>query len=226
MGNRAKDSVVLLHGLICNDRFMRPLEKRLLAQGYNVLNIDYPSTTGNLSRLAEHIHPKIDQFLEAHLTGKVHFAGHSLGGLLIREYLELHPVGNDLGHVLMMGTPNRGNTIVDWVRDSRFAGLARRIIGPVGDELATQHSHPPLPKIRGSKAGVIAGEIPLHRLLGGEAGDGLVTVASTRLDTPHRHIVVPAEHVRMPSNRRVLDEAVHFIDKGKFTETGRGGARG
>lgn len=226
MGKRAKDSVVLLHGLICNDRFMKPLEQRLLAKGYSVLNIDYPSTTGNLAKLAEHIHPKIDQFLEAHLSGKVHFAAHSLGGLLTREYLELHPVGNDLGHVLMMGTPNRGSAIVDWFRESRFAGLARRIVGPVGDELATQHAHPPLPKIRGSKAGVIAGELPLHRLLGGEAGDGLVTVASTRLDTPHRHIIVPAEHVRMPFNRRVLDNAVHFIQKGEFPGAGRAGGRG
>ena len=218
-----KNSVILLHGLLCNDHFMDPLAKRLRAEGYNVLNIDYPSRQGDLATLADHIHPQIAEFLEQHPKGNVHFVGHSLGGLLTREYLQRHPLERN-GRVLMIGTPNQGSTAVDRIRSSRLAPLGRWLAGPVGDQLATDH---PRAHLTRNTVGIIAGELPLNpmRLLGGEASDGLVTVESTRLGTPHKHIVVPAEHVSMPVNPRVMQEAVQFLKTGKFTDHGRAAGR-
>ena len=127
-----KGSVILLHGLLCNDHLMKPLAQRLRAEGYDVLNLDYPSRQGDLAALADRIHPQIVEFLEERPKGNVHFVGHSLGGLLTREYLQRYPLERS-GRVLMIGTPNQGSTAVDRIRSSKLAPLGRWLAGPVGD---------------------------------------------------------------------------------------------
>lgn len=216
----ARGNVILLHGLLGSAVHMELLAARLRAEGYKVCNVDYPSRKGELATLANNIHPQIAQFMEANPEGDVHFVGHSLGGLMIRHYLDQHPCAR-IGRVMMLGTPNRGSATADRLVNSRLAPFARGVVGPVGDQLLTDFAHPPL---RQGEASVIAGNLSFNPLswIRREAGDGLVPVESTRLDTPHAHTVLRVEHITMPLDPRVMERVVRMLNTGHFEE--RGGA--
>jgi triacylglycerol esterase/lipase EstA (alpha/beta hydrolase family) len=42
----------------------------------------------------------------------INFVTHSLGGILVRQYLSVHDIPN-LKYVVMLGPPNKGSEIVD-----------------------------------------------------------------------------------------------------------------
>lgn len=65
-------------------------------------------------------------------AGRVHFVGHSLGGLLIRAYLQNKRM-EKLGRFVLIGTPNRGSELVDRFRDNWHLSL----FGPTTAALGT-----------------------------------------------------------------------------------------
>ena len=205
------ESVVLLHGIARSKRSMASLARRLEAEGYRVLNLDYPSRRLNTQELAEWIHPAVAEFVEQS-DGPVHFIGHSMGGLVINDYLPRYPCAK-LGHVVMLGTPLHGSRFADMLRDNP---LFRAFFGPAGQQLTTdiERRAAAMPSV-----GIIAGESRLNPLSGtilGETSDGTVAISSTRPDIPHHHIIVPAAHMFMPDRPQVQDRVVQFLGHGKF----------
>ena len=110
----AKDGVVLLHGIFRTYRSMEKFAAFLKQNHFKILNIDYPSTRHSIESLATLIHPEIAAFAQS-ISGKVHFVGYSMGGLLIRAYLHRYRPAN-LGRVVMVGTPNQGSEVADLLR--------------------------------------------------------------------------------------------------------------
>lgn len=190
---------------------MAGLARRLEQEGYRVLNLDYPSRRHSIEQLADWIEPHVTAFT-AEAQAPVHFIGHSMGGLVISEYLARYPCPQ-LGRVVMLGTPNRGSRFADLLRHQP---VFRWFYGPAGQQLATDvvRTTPALPSV-----GVIAGESrlnPLSAHILGELSDGTVSISSTRPEIPHSHIVVPAAHTFMPDRATVQQQVVTFLSSGKF----------
>ena len=125
------DSVILLHGLARTEKSMGRLRRALERHGYHVINVGYDSRKSNIATLAE---AAIAPALEACAEGvRVHFVTHSMGGILLRQFLRHHTIQN-LGSVVMLGPPNKGSEVVDRLRE--VPGF-RLLHGDAGLELGT-----------------------------------------------------------------------------------------
>lgn len=214
-----KDAVVLLHGILDNKKKMFLMARQMQKAGYEVINLSYPSTRHNLEELSAQLHETLQDDGRFHKAGKVHFVGHSMGGLITRYYLhEYRPP--HLGRVVMIGTPNSGSEFADLFHGhEKLRPLFERICGPAGAQLCTTHEHDKAMKID-YEVGVIAGSSSINPLapfvLNGD-NDGTVPVESTKIDGMADHIIMPTTHVFMTYNPKVREQVLHFISHGKFS---------
>ena len=56
----ASEQVVILHGIARSSSHMEPLAEYLDAQGYQVFNLDYPSTEQKLEELVDGVQAQLD----------------------------------------------------------------------------------------------------------------------------------------------------------------------
>lgn len=214
----AGDTVVLLHGIGRTKGSMEKMENDLASKGFDVINIDYASREKSIENLVEDVRVEIKQH---HIDPKekLHFVGHSMGGLIIRAYIAKHRPIN-LGRVVMLGTPNQGSEVADLLKDNF---LYINYYGPAGQQLVTDQNG--FKGIFGRvdyELGVIAGDRsidPVSSLLiitGDD--DGKVPVASTRIKGMQDDIVVHATHTFMPSNAEVIQQTEYFLEHGKFLQ--------
>jgi pimeloyl-ACP methyl ester carboxylesterase len=209
------DSVILLHGLARSDKSMNKLQQALLHKGYRVHNVSYASTHNNIEQLAEEaIGPALKLCPVEH---SIHFVTHSLGGILVRQYLLHHKIDN-LGRVVMLGPPNKGSEVIDKLRD--FPGF-RFIHGEAGLELGTGESSVPN-KLGAANfdLGIIAGtrsvNLILSRMIPG-TNDGKVSVERTRLEGMHDHLQMKVTHPFMMRNAKVIEQVIHYLESGRFS---------
>ncbi len=208
-----RGSVVLLHGAMRTKRCMARLGRFLTRHGYQVHNIGYPSTRYPIGTIADHLQTPLSQ--AANLGSTVHFVGYSMGGLVVRAYLANYAPTN-LGRVIMLGTPNHGSEVADYLKDWH---LYRWIYGPAGQQLTTQEPYPQM--LPPCELGIIAGSRSYDPLFGRKIPgihDGKVSVESTKLDGMNDHIILPVCHTLMPESRRVHRQVLAFLKHGKFAQ--------
>ena len=212
------DTVVLLHGLARSPLSLFRLEVSLRAAGYNVRNLDYPSRSSDIASLAETTLGPV--FADALAQGpRIHVVTHSLGGILVRQYLHDHGVPAALGRVVMLAPPNEGSEVVDRWRDWKIFQLLN---GPAGLELGTGATDGPrglgaLPD--GVEVGVIAGDRTLNPLFSWflpGPNDGKVSVAATHVEGEADHLTLHATHTWIMWRSDVEAQVKNFIREGRF----------
>jgi len=210
----ANECVVLLHGLWRTENSMNKMEKAMDEAGYRVRNIEYDSTSKTVPELAAETVPRAVQACGE--SDRIHFVTHSMGGILMRQYLE-HQDIDRLGRVVMLGPPNQGSEVVDTYQ--KFPGF-RWFAGPAGLQLGTGEAS--IPRSLGPvrfDLGIIAGTQSINPILSGilpEKDDGKVTVASTRVDGMNDHVEMPVTHVFMMRDEAVFQQVIHYLQHGAF----------
>lgn len=210
--------VILLHGLARSAGSMRKLEKALQQVGYQTRNIDYPSRKFPIANLSQQVISEALRGIPPSMT--IHFVTHSLGSILVRHYLASQPIHN-LGRVVMLGPPNQGSQIADWLQPYT---LYHRFFGPVAAQLGTDPQSP-LKQLGSAKfeVGIIAGYRAVNLLCAPflpKPNDGQVTVASTRLEGMHDHLCLPVSHAFMMNRPMVIRQVLCFLKQGHFDHNG------
>lgn len=213
----AGDYVVLLHGLGRTSASMKRLEHFFEEHGYRVVNLSYPSTCFSVEELADvHLDAQLRQAI-SDPAARIHFVTHSLGGIILRQYLSNHTLRN-LGRVVMIAPPNHGSDLIDHLKTS---ALAQKLLGPGALELGTD-PHAILNHLGplDFQCGVIAGDRSLNpffsRLLNGP-NDGKVTVESARVDGMQDFLVLHSSHTWLIWRKRTLDQTLCFLESGHFS---------
>ena len=125
------ECVIMLHGLARSAASMEKLADAFEREGYAVANVDYPSRQYPVEVLAPlAIHSGLEQCADART---IHVVTHSLGGILVRYYLQENALEN-LGRVVMLAPPNNGSEVVD---DYRGVPGYKVLNGPAGLQLGT-----------------------------------------------------------------------------------------
>ncbi|MEJ2385291.1 MAG: alpha/beta fold hydrolase [Xanthomonadales bacterium] len=207
--------VALLHGLWRTEDSMAKMQEGLVEAGFAVRNIAYDSTGKAIAELAADTVPRAVAACGG--APQIHFVTHSMGGILIRQYLSTHEIER-LGRVVMLGPPNQGSEVVDFYDEfPAFEWFA----GPAGLELGTGAAS--VPRALGPvqfDVGVIAGTQSINLILSGvvlpDADDGKVTVDATRVEGMNDHLEMPVTHVFMMRDPEVIDQVVYYLEHGRF----------
>ena len=205
------EHVILLHGLWMRGFTLIALRHRLERAGYAVELYDYASVLRGpevgVERLLERA--------QSVKNKKIHFVGHSLGGLIALQALQKAPALTR-GHVVCLGSPLRGSAVARGV--ARLPGGAF-VIGKSLEILRSgiERWEGPQP------VGAIAGRLPIG--FGFTMGaltsphDGAVSVAETELPGLTDHCIVPATHTGLLFSEQAAEQTIAFLRGARFARS-------
>ncbi|MGM0509416.1 MAG: esterase/lipase family protein [Fusobacteriota bacterium] len=206
------DYIILIHGLGRSSRSMSKIENHFSKKGYQVINLDYPSTEYTIEYLAKKFLKKTIEEKCVDKTKKINFITHSMGGIIVRQYLENNKLEN-MGRVVMLAPPNKGSEVADFLS---WTG----IMGPALEELQTEKD---VLVNRLGKAdfdlGVIIGDRSfnwINSIIIPGKDDGKVSIKRAKLDNMKDFEVVDRTHIFIMRSENVIEMAESFIENGKF----------
>ena len=208
--------VVLLHGIGGFALLLKPMELSLEEHGYFVANVTYPSLSDPIESLAVEAVEEGLQRCSVQGLSRIHFVTHSMGGILVRQYLSQESIAG-LERVVMLAPPNQGSRFADFVGDSPLGKVyepdALAQLGTGEDSVPRRLDAPDF------ELGVIAGTRNLRKLIPGtptEPSDGVVTVDETKAPGMKDFLLAPATHTTIIWNAEVQRQTAHFLRTGRF----------
>lgn len=207
-----REPVVLVHGIWMTGAVFALLTRRLRACGFEPMPFTYASVRLSLEEAAQ----RLGRFVRERTQGRVHFVGHSLGGLVVLELLAREPA-LPAGRVVLLGSPCTGSQAAEQLARSQSG---RMLLGRGLPHWRPEHG---IAAARRVQVGAIAGtlrfgiasvvvSLPLPN-------DGAVTVEETRLRGLRDHIVLPVTHSGMVISARVARQVSVFLSHGHFARS-------
>ncbi len=172
----------------------------------------YRSVAGSMSDIAA----RLAEYTRGLRAERVHFVGHSLGGLVIYRTLE-HFADLPPGRVVFLGTPAVASRAAIGAAQ-RLASASKLLGRCVAEELLTERSRRwQLER----QLGVIAGTRPVglghfFTTLDGDH-DGTVAVSEARLPGATDFTTLPVGHMGLLMSARVARETCRFLKEGRFS---------
>jgi pimeloyl-ACP methyl ester carboxylesterase len=213
MRNVPISAVVFVHGLWLTGAESALLRRWITASyGFQCHSFTYSSVGGSVQPVLA----KLAEFVSRIDADRMHFVGHSLGGIVLHRYFE---VAKDLppGRVVFLGSPTVKSRAAE--RVARLPVFRSMIGRMVADELVEPTSAREWRCDR--ELGCIAGTRPvgLGRFFArfDEDCDGTIGVSETKLPGHSAHLTLPVSHMGMLLSRDVAREIGEFLVNGRFT---------
>lgn len=138
-GAARRPPVILLHGLFQNRSCLLPLKWRLHAAGFDrVISINTPSWL-DLETLTDRLDQTVSAVLTATGAQQVHLVGHSMGGIIARNYLQQQAHARQVAACVTLGSPHLGSKLAPFA----VSRLGRLLLP--GSQFLTGLNAAPLP---------------------------------------------------------------------------------
>lgn len=209
------ETIVLVHGLWVHGLLMTVMRRHLERGGCQVRNYSYPTMRLTLGANAA----RLLRYCRAINAPRLHFIGHSMGGLVILRMLE-HATDLDIGRIVLAGTPFADSHAARRLARLPAGGTALGRSMPEWLDGARPHD------LGRYEIGVIAGSlsIGLGRLIAPglpRPNDGVVSVAETHVPGMRDHIVLKVSHSGMLLSELLARQALAFVQHGAFVHAGQ-----
>jgi len=110
--------VILLHGLFQNRSSLFWLQHRLRSAGYRqIISINTPACR-DLETLTEKLAKKVDELRIRLKVDKVILVGHSMGGMIARNYVQNRGGAVHVERVVTLGSPHQGSKLAPFALSS------------------------------------------------------------------------------------------------------------
>jgi pimeloyl-ACP methyl ester carboxylesterase len=205
-------AAVFVHGLWLTGAESVLLRRRIAARhGIACHSFTYPTVANSMADVIA----RLERFVDRIDADRVHFVGHSLGGLVLYRYFE-HARNERHGRVVMLGSPTVKSATAE--RVGRLPVLRSMIGRMVTEELVR-------PGVQrewrcSCELGLIAGTKPmgLGRFFArfDEDCDGTIGVSETKLPGHRDHLTLPVSHMGMLVSGLVADHVGEFLANGQF----------
>ena len=219
-----QNPVILLHGLHHAPFIMRPLARRLQEHGLVTHQYGYRSLRDGITINSARLNTWLEKYHRP--DQPIDLVGHSLGGLIIRDFIAHYPKWK-IGRCVTLGTPHLGSVCADYVWRLAPVIVGQSYIDALDGTVA------PLPKH--ISLGVIAGNQPFglgqlvlyyhNRKLRQQNNplldeylihDGTVYLKETKLESAADHLLLPVSHTGMLTNATVAEQTAYFLANGQF----------
>lgn len=114
-GDRTGIPVIFLHGLFHNRAVWLWYKFRLRRHGLTDLYTINLHIWKDVETLTERVAMLIDELRHQRGIEKVHLVGHSMGGVIARNYLQIRGGAEKVDRCILLGTPNSGSKMVSFV---------------------------------------------------------------------------------------------------------------
>lgn len=232
MENTDKDIVILLHGIYGKNTDMSHIAKRLEAQGYYGINVQYPTADDTIQVMTEkYIAPEIRKTVEKaekinarrrennQKELKINFVVHSMGSVVLRHYLKENRLEN-LGKTVFISPPTHGTHL----SDIALARWLKWMLGPAVEQIST-------------KSGSFVNSLgepdymcyvmignktnnPLYSMIIKGKDDGMVPVSTAEIENCRFKIIEKTSHTSILKNEATLKEIIEFFEEKEEIEKG------
>jgi pimeloyl-ACP methyl ester carboxylesterase len=209
------DAVILLHGLWMTGLETGVLDMRLKRAGVDTYRFRYPTVRDGPKEAAV----RLAEFIARIDAPRIHFVGHSLGGIVLMHHFSKVAPADD-SRVVLLGCPVRGSGVA---RQAATSPLARFLLGRSLDEGGLLDGLPAawrwsasLGVVAGTRGAFGFGQMLGHRV---GPGDGTVSLHETEVDGASDRVELPVSHMEMLVNAAVAQQVSHFITHGHFEKS-------
>lgn len=118
--------VILVHGYAHNRSGWMPVRRHLRKEGYGtVVAFNYNAFRHGIPEIATKLSLKVDEVKKATGAKKVHLVGHSLGGVVIRFYVQFLDGNDNVDTAITIASPHHGTRLADL---TKLRGLAANLL--------------------------------------------------------------------------------------------------
>ncbi|MFC1508635.1 alpha/beta fold hydrolase [Candidatus Omnitrophota bacterium] len=207
-----KELIILIHGFFRTPRNMSVLKDFFISRGFRVFTPRLPTTFGSLEECTEEFERQFRKLQGDY--SRIHFVGHSMGGLILRQFLSRNKVRN-IGRCVLIGTPNKGTNLASMIS---WCWPLRKIVKPIdalqsgGVDIPPPLNSPPpdMGAIAGNGDGLFFGTF-IH----GE-NDGRVPVDSVSFKGMKELILLGYHHNEIHRKHDVAELVYRFLREGTF----------
>ncbi|OWZ82707.1 alpha/beta fold hydrolase [Natranaerobius trueperi] len=206
--------VILVHGFNSSFHDMSFLSDYFKNRGYLVYSPNLPTRFASFHKCTTIFEDCTNDYLNKcnYFNPKIHLVGHSMGGLIIRNYLARNTIDN-IGRCVLIATPNKGTKLADLLC---LYSPINKIHKPL-DVLVTYKKL--LYESNSSlELGIIAGtksSWPFSLLLKND-NDGRVEVESTKMSNAKDFLLLPFGHKDIHHRTVTAQYIDNFLGTGRF----------